>query len=372
LRQETPVYYNERFDFYALSRWSQVEPALSDWDTYRSGRGTIFEIIRANVEIPPGIILFEDPPLHDIHRGVLARVFTPRRMAAIEPLVRQFCARSLDELVGSGGFDVIGDFAALLPMRTIGYLLGIPEQDQAPIRQHTDDALTLGEDGPADFDPASFDNANQLIAEYIDWRAQHPADDLMTTLLNAEVDDPAAGRRRLSRTEVLTYTNMIVGAGNETATRMIAFAVQLLAEHSDQRRELVEDRDLLPAAVEEVLRYEAPSPVQCRYAARDVDVLGERIAADAIVLLLNGSANRDDEHFPDADRFDIHRRDGAHLSFGFGLHYCLGAALARLEGMVALDELLKRWPEWQVDGANATHAHTASVRGWAKLPIVVP
>ena len=292
-------------------------------------------------------------------------------MAVIEPLVRQFCARSLDELVGSGGFDVIADFAALIPMRTIGYLLGIPEDDQATIRKHTDDNLLIGADGPAEFDPDSFDDANQLIAEYIDWRAEHPSDDLMTALLNAEVDDPADGRRRLSRTEVLTYTNMIAGAGNETATRMIGFATQLLAEHPDQRRELVLDPELLPGAVEEVLRYEAPSPVQCRYAARDVELLGQRIPADAIVLLLNGSASRDDERFPEADRFDIHRRDGAHSSFGFGLHYCLGAALARLEGKVALDEMLKRWPDWQVDYGRATHAHTASVRGWANLPIVL-
>jgi cytochrome P450 len=215
----------------------------------------------------------------------------------------------------------------------------------------------------------AFANSYQLFAEYIDWRAEHPSDDVMTQLLTAEIDEDGAVRP-LTRTEVLTYTSMIAGAGNETTTRLIGFIGQLLAQHPDQRRQLVEDFSLIPRAVEEVLRYEAPSPVQARYVAHDTVCHGERIAEGSVLLLLNGSANRDERHFPDGERFDIHRT-GGHLSFGQGLHFCLGSSLARMQARVVLEEILTRWPEWQIDFANAEMAHTASVRGWGKLPVVL-
>jgi cytochrome P450 len=368
MRDEAPLYHNETYGFHALSRWDDVARALVDWETYRSGRGTVLDLIRANVPIPPGIILFEDPPLHDLHRSLLTRVFTPRRMNALEPLVRQFCARALDPLVGAGEFDVIAELGATVPMRTIGYLLGIPEQDQEAIRTKTDERLALKDGKPTEFDVKSFDDTGQLFADYIDWRAKHPSDDLMTELLNAELEEDGE-RRRLTRSEVLLYTNTIAGAGNETVTRLIGFTAQLLADHPAQRRALCADPSLIPGAIEEVLRYEAPSPVQCRHVAADVELHGETVRKDAIMLLLNGSANRDDRHFPDADRFDVRRDDGPHQSFGHGLHFCLGASLARLQGRIVLDELLKRWPTWEVDYDRAHKAHTASVRGWAKLPI---
>jgi cytochrome P450 len=300
---------------------------------------------------------------------LLSRVFTPRRMEAIEPLTRQFCVRALDPLIGSGGFDLIGDLGAQVPMRTIGYLLGIPEGDQAQIRDKTGRALGLKEGTFRTVTAAAFENSYQLFAEYIDWRADHPSDDLMTQLLNAEIEEDGA-LRPLTRTEVLTYTSMIAGAGNETTTRLIGFIGQLLAEHPDQRRQLVDDFSLIPRAIEEVLRYEAPSPVQARYVARDTQCRGETIPEGAVMLLLNGSANRDERHFPDGERFDIHRT-GAHLSFGQGLHFCLGSALARMQARVALEEILKRWPEWDVDYDNAAMAHTSSVRGWGRLPVII-
>src|SRR5262245_27919158 len=285
MRDEAPLYYNEKYAFYALSRWDDVERALVDWETYRSGRGTIFDLIRSNVPIPPGIILFEDPPLHDLHRSLLTRVFTPRRMNALEPLVRQFCARALDPLLGATEFDVIAELGATVPMRTIGYLLGIPEEDQEAIRKNADERLALQDGQPTEFDPKSFDDTSQLVSGYIDWRAEHPSDDLMTELLNAELEEDGE-RRRLTRGEVLLYTNTIAGAGNETVTRLIGFTAQLLADHPEQRAALVADPSLIPRAIEEVLRYEAPSPVQCRYVARDVELHGETVRKDAIMLLL--------------------------------------------------------------------------------------
>jgi cytochrome P450 len=368
LRDDAPLYYNEKFNFYALSRYEDVSRELPNFETYRSGRGTTIDVIMSGLQVPPGVILFEDPPLHDLHRRVLSKVFTPRRMESIEPLTRQFCVNALDPLIGSGRFDLIGELGAQIPMRTIGYLLGIPEDDQAQIRDTTGRALGLKKGTFRAVTAEAFENSYQLFAEYIEWRADHPSDDLMTQLLNAEIEEDG-DLRPLTRTEVLTYTSMIAGAGNETTTRLIGFIGQLLCEHPDQRRELVEDFSLIPRAIEEVLRCEAPSPVQARYVAKDTQCRGEAIPQGSVMLLLNGSANRDERRFPDADRFDIHR-GGAHLSFGQGLHFCLGSALARMQARVALEEILKRWPEWQVDYDNAVMAHTSSVRGWGSLPVV--
>lgn len=370
LRDEAPLYYNEKYDFFALSRYEDVARELPNWETFRSGHGTTMDVIKSGIQVPPGVILFEDPPLHDLHRRLLSKVFTPRRMEQIEPLTRQFCVRALDPLVGAGRLDFIGDLGAMIPMRTIGYLLGIPEQGQALIRESTDAAIGLKDPSLNAVSADAFENAYQLFADYIEWRADHPSDDLMTQLLNAELDDDGV-RRRLTRTEVLTYTSMIAGAGNETTARLIGFIGQLLAEHPDQRRQLVDDFSLIPRAIEEVLRYEAPSPVQARYVARDAQCHGRTIPEGSVMLLLNGSANRDERRFPDADRFDIHR-GAAHLSFGQGLHFCLGSALARMQARVALEEVLKRWPQWEVDYANAAMAHTSSVRGWGTLPVTIP
>jgi cytochrome P450 len=370
LRDEAPLYYNEKYQFYALSRYEDVSRELPNWETYRSGRGTTMDVITSGIEVPSGVILFEDPPLHDLHRRLLSKVFTPRRMEEIEPLTRQFCVRALDPLVGSGRFDFIGDIGATVPMRTIGYLLGIPEQGQQRIRDKTDRALGLKDGSDNVVTADTFEKSYQMFADYIDWRAEHPSDDLMTQLLNAEIEEGDGVRRPLTRNEVLLYTSMIAGAGNETTTRLIGFIGQLLSDHPDQRQQLADDFSLIPTAIEEVLRYEAPSPVQARYVARDAERYGQTIPEGSVMLLLNGSANRDERHFPDADRFDIHRT-GGHLSFGQGLHFCMGSALARMQARVVLEEVLNRWPDWDVDYDNAAMAHTSSVRGWGRLPVTV-
>jgi cytochrome P450 len=368
LRDEAPLYRNDEHGFYALSRWDDVRPALLDWDTYRSGRGTVLEIVKAGVEIPPGILLFEDPPIHDAHRALLARVFTPRRMLELEPLVRGYCVEALDALLGRAEFDVIAEFGVEIPLRTIGFLFGIPEADQDVYRRTTDDAIST--DGtPVAFDQSSFDAVLSVLGDYVDWRARNPGDDLMTELLNAEVDEPDGSRRPLTRDEVVTYASMVAGAGNETATRLIGFTMQLLAQHPEQRRLLVDDPTLVPNAIEEILRLEPPSPAQARYVQHDVDLYGTTVPEGSVMLLLNGAANRDERHWTDPDRFDVHRDEGTHLAFGYGLHFCLGAALARLEGRVALEEILRRWPEWDVDIDRGRMAHTASVRGWGSLPV---
>jgi cytochrome P450 len=320
----------------------------------------------------PGSILFEDPPAHDEHRSLLARVFTPRRMAAIEPKVREFSARSLDPLVGRGGFDFIADLGADMPMRTIGMLLGIPDEDQQDLRDRIDDGLKLKDGTMPDSEAAAGIVRNHgAFDAYIDWREKNPSDDLMTELLNATFTDVAGTVRTLSRQEILGYVGLLAGAGNETTTRLIGWADMLLAEHPDQRAELANDPSLIPNAVEELLRFEAPSPVQARYATTSVEWHGTTIPEGAAVLLLNGSTNRDERILEEPDPFDIHRRISSHLTFGYGIHFCLGSHLARLEGRIALEEVLKRFPEWQVNWGGAERAHTSTVRGWDKLPVLV-
>ncbi|HVU73802.1 MAG TPA: cytochrome P450 [Mycobacteriales bacterium] len=368
LRDEAPLYYNEQHDFYAISRYDDVDRALLDWETYRSGKGTLLDVIKADVQVPSGVILWEDPPLHDLHRSALARVFTPRRMAAVEDRVREYCRSCLDPLVGSDRIDFIADLGASVPMRTIGFLMGIPESEQAAVRGGVDDKIRLEAGGPGTMTQESIADAGSLLAEYVDWRYDHPADDLMTELINVLVDEADGSQRRLSRDEVVMYATMVAGAGNETATRLIGFAAEQLARHPEQRHALADDRSLAAGAVEEALRFEAPSPVQGRVTARPTEHHGQAVPEGATMLILNGAANRDERVFAEPDRFDIHRAANRHLSFGKGLHFCLGAALARLEGRVALEEIVSRWRDWEIEYDGAHKAHTSSVRGWAALP----
>ncbi len=367
LREEAPLYYNEPHDFYAVSRFEDVEHSLLDPKTFISGRGGIIELIRANIQMPPGVLIFEDPPVHTMHRSLLSRVFSPRRVASLEPQIREFCARSLDALVGAGEFDFIADLGSQMPMRVIGMLLGIPEQDQEAVRDRVDANLRTEAGQPMTVSE-DFVGGDQF-AEYIDWRADHPSHDIMTELLQAEFEDETGTVRRLTREEILTYISVVAGAGNETTTRVIGWTGKVLADHPDQRRELVEDRSLIPNAIEEILRFESPAPHMARWVTRDVELHGQTVPKDNIMLLLPGSANRDDRRFEDGDSFDIHRKIGQHLTFGFGIHFCLGAALGRLEGRIALDEVLNRFPEWEVDESRATLAPTSTVRGWETLPV---
>ena len=369
LREHAPLYYNEQYDFFAVSRYDDVERGLKDRETYISSRGAILELIKAEIEMPPGVIIFEDPPIHTMHRGLLSRVFTPKKMNALEPQVREFCAASLDPLVGSGRFDFVADLGAQMPMRVIGMLLGIPEQDQEAVRDHVDASLRTEAGEPM---TTSLDSilSGEIFSDYIDWRAQHPSDDLMTELLNAEFEDETGTTRGLTREEILTYLTVIAGAGNETTTRLIGWGGKVLAEHPDQRRELVENPALIPNAIEELLRFEPPAPHVARYVARDVEHYGETVPEGNVMLFLVGSGNRDDRRFPNGDTFDIHRDTAGHLTFGFGTHFCLGAALARLEGRVALEEVLKRFPQWDVDWSGAKLSPTSTVRGWETLPVV--
>ena len=366
LREEAPLYYNREYDFYAVSRFADVEKGFTDRESFSSARGDILEYIKADMDIPYGMFIWEDPPLHTVHRSVLTRVFTPRRMNELEQKIRAFCVRCLDPLVGGGQFDFITDFGAQMPMRVISMLLGIPEGDQERIRDKVDAALRTEAGKPLSTSQASY--KGEGFEEYIDWRVQHPSDDLMTELLQAEFKDETGTQRRLTRDEILIFVNLLAGAGNETTTRLIGWTGKVLSDHPEQRAELVKNPALIPNAIEELLRFEPPGPSVARYVKKDVEIQGHAIRAGSAIVLLVASANRDELRYPDGDHFNIHREGPPHITFGRGIHACLGAALARIEGRVALDELLKRFPTWTVDLDNAKLSSTTTVRGWDNLP----
>jgi cytochrome P450 len=372
LREEAPLYYNAQHDFYAVSRFADVNKALVDHETFSSARGAIIELIKADIEIPPGTVIFEDPPIHDIHRKLLARMFTPRKINALEPVIRDYCAQSLDPLIGADRFDFVADLGAQMPMKVISALLGIPEGDQEMIRDHANAQLRTEAGKPMKHEDGGAMVLGELFETYIDWRAEHPSDDIMTELLNAEFVDETGSTRNLTRQELLTYLNVVAGAGNETTTRLIGWAGKVLAEHPGQRRELAENPTLIPQAIEELLRFEPPAPHVARYVTRDVEIHDQTVPEGSVMMMLLGAAVRDHRQFPpDGDVFDIHREARQHLSFSVGTHYCLGSALARLEGRVALEEILKRFPDWEVDMANATLSPTSTVRGWDSMPAVL-
>jgi cytochrome P450 len=298
-------------------------------------------------------------------------MFTPRKINELEGKIRDYCVRCLDPLIGADRFDFVADLGAQMPMRVIGMLLGIPENDQEAIRDRSNATMRTEVGKPMDH-TKGFDTG-QAFAQYIDWRAEHPSDDIMTELLNVEFEDETGTTRRLTRDELLIYVNVVAGAGNETTTRLIGWTGKVLAEHPDQRRQLVEDPSLIPRAIEELLRYEPPAPHVARYVTRDVEYYGQIVPECSVMMMLIGAANRDHRQFPpDGDVFDIHRELRQHLTFSVGTHYCLGSALARLEGRIALEEVLKRFSEWDVDLTDARLSPTSTVRGWEKMPAVIP
>jgi cytochrome P450 len=297
-------------------------------------------------------------------------MFTPRKINALEPIIRRYCAESLDPLVGAKRFDFVADLGAQMPMKVISALLGIPEDDQEMVRDHANAQMRTEAGQPMKADGFV---TGELFETYIDWRVDHPSDDIMTELLNAEFVDETGTTRHLTRQELLTYLNVVAGAGNETTTRLIGWAGKVLAEHPDQRRELVENPALIPQAVEELLRFEPPAPHVARHVTRDVEYYGTTVPEGSVLMMLIGAAVRDHRQFPpDGDVFDIHREQRQHLAFSVGTHYCLGSALARLEGRIALEEILKRFPEWDVDMTTASLSPTSTVRGWESMPALLP
>src|SRR3984957_4353732 len=370
LRDEAPLYYNEQHDFYAVSRYQDMEFVLGEREQFISGKGETLDVLQTGTPSPPGLFINEDGALHAMHRAIVSILFTPRAISNLEPHIRKFCADILDSLAGVERFDFVRDFASQVPMRVVGMLIGIPEKDQEALRDHFEVFLQARPDDTAS--PLEGIGASVgFFTDYIDWRAEHPSDDLMTTLLNHEFEDLTGAPRRLTREEVLVFLILIASAGGDTTSRHIGWSGKVLGDNPDQRRLLVEDPSLIPNAVEEILRLEPPSYHVARYVTRDSEFHGRTVPEGSALVMLPGAANRDDRRFTDPDRVDVRRKMGRALVFGYGAHHCLGAALARLEGRIVLEEVLKRFPDWEVDHDNAKLTDGFITRGWDTLPVVV-
>jgi cytochrome P450 len=372
LRDEAPVYRNERLGFYALSRFDDVDAASRDPATFSSAHGTVLELMTDD-PYPDAPLIFLDPPDHTRLRALVSRAFTPRRVNALEDRIRELCADFLDRQVGRGEFDYLQDFAVRLPSLVISSLFGVPIDQQDDVRHLIDRMFTI-EPGVGTMNSTAFQATADLrdtFESLLELRLQEPTDDMLTALNVAEIQDDDGSVRRLTVSEAALFAVMLVSAGTETVARLLGWAAVTLDANPDQRAELATDFTLIPNAVEELLRYEAPSPVQARYATRAVELHGKVIPEGSKVLLLTGSAGRDEREFENAGRFDIHREFSTHLSFGYGVHFCLGAALARLESRVALEETLRRFPAWEVDHTRAVRSHTSTVRGYSSVPIRV-
>jgi cytochrome P450 len=359
MQDESPLHHNPKLGFWALTRFDDVIQGLADHESLSSAQGTLIEQI-ASGEPPPDMMIFNDPPRHEELRKLVSRAFTPRRVAALEGDIRAMCAQWLDPVVEKGEGEIVADLAGKLPMAVIARLLGAPAEDNARLKELSDRLLHRDEGSVARPEDGAAAGAelfvyfNELIAE----RRQQPADDMITDLI----------RTGLNEMELVMFCLLLGVAGNETTSKLIATGTVVLADFSDERARLAKEPRLWSSAVEELLRFDPPSHYQGRVATRDMHWHGETVPAGSTVLLVNGAANHDPREFHDPHLFVADRPIERHLALGHGIHFCLGAALARLETRVALEELICRFPTYEVDKAGVERFHSSNVRGLSKVP----
>jgi cytochrome P450 len=370
LRDEVPLYRNDAMDFWALSRFRDVMAVFVDWETYSSVGGLILEKLDPKyLQLTP-MMIFMDPPQHDRLRKLVSRAFTPRRMAMLETFVRERAVRLLEPLAAAGGGDFVQEFSTPLPMDVIFTLLGVPEADRTQVREWVDVALSR-DPGTDAVPPRALEagmNGVRYWFQLVQELRRHPNDGLICGLFDAEIETDDGGTTRLTDGEIVGFCSLIGAAGSETTTRLLAFAALLFSRHHDEYAKVRADPRRLPDAVEEVLRWSSPAQYAVRTITRDVEWYGQKVCAGDRILLLIGSANRDEREYPDPDRFDVERRITQQLGFGQGVHFCLGASLARLETRVALEEFMRRFPRYQVDEAASRRVHMSNVHGYERLP----
>ncbi|CAA0136684.1 Putative cytochrome P450 123 [Mycolicibacterium vanbaalenii] len=373
LRDEQPVYYNAKWDFWALSRYEDVAPATKDHETYSSANGATLDIVKAHDDAipPPKVIISMDPPEHQQMRKLVSSVFTPRAIASLEDMVREKVYERIEALDPTS-FDVVADFSALFPNEVITTMLGVPKEDRHQIRLWLDLLLERrpGEIAvPREGFEASM-NTGVYYYKLIQQRREKPEDDMISRLIETEIERDGQVEK-LTDVDIAGFATLLGGAGAETVTKLIGNAIVAFADFPDQWQSLRQDRSRIPAAIEELLRYEAPSQYQVRTTTRDVTLHGTTIPAGSVVLLLTASATRDERMFPDPDRLDIdrERKMGFNLAFGYGVHSCLGAALARMESRIALNALLDILPEYEVDRSGLKRVAMSNVAGWSNVPV---
>ncbi len=369
LRDEAPVYHNPDVGFYALSRFDDVLQAHLDTKRFLSGHGVTIEDTGASVDL----LITKDEPEHTWHRKLVSRVFTPRAIADLEAAVRSVAAEALDGARERGEMEIIGELSGYLPMAIIAEMLGLPVEIRARLRELSDRALARPDTGVAETPPDAREASQEmtmLLLEVVGDIVQHPGDDIASMLLQTKVTDGDGKQFSLSQEQVAVRLLELAFAGHETTAKLIANGVIGLAWYPDQRAELAEHPELMPQAVEEMLRWDAPSHYQGRWVEEEVELHGVTIPADSRVILVTGAAQHDERVFEEPELFDLHRDVERHVGFGFGAHLCVGAALARLETRVAFEELLARYPRYEI-GAPIVRAYSSNVRGLARLPIVL-
>jgi cytochrome P450 len=367
LREEAPAYRNDTIGFWALSRHADVLAAFRDHKRFSNRLGVSLEPMASHPQAHETMsFLGTDPPRHTRMRSLISRGFTPRRIAELEPRVRELATEHIDRFIDAGRCDFIADFAGKLPMDVISEMLGVPPPDRDELRQWAD-TVVHREDGMFDVPPAGIEASARIFEYFTELIADHrrqPKDDLTSALLVAELEGD-----RLTDREVLAFLFLMIIAGNETTTKLLGNAIYWLSKNPDQRQLVRTDPGLIPRWVEETLRYDNSTQSLARVLQSDVELHGQQLREGDRAVLLVGSANRDEAVFPDADRFDIMRDTSAMMSFGFGIHFCLGASLARLEGRVALEEVQARLPDFEIDHSGIVRVHSINVRGFATLPI---
>jgi cytochrome P450 len=367
LRDEAPVYHNEDLDFYALSRFDDVMNAHLDPVTLSSAHGVTIEGIDAGQPF----LIVKDPPEHTAHRKIVSRVFTPRRIGALEPFIRARAGELLDRVRDQQAFDVAADFSIRLPLDVISELIGIPPSLRDEVHVLCD-RITTRQEGSTDYEDAFAANVelHTLLTGLVKDRRAHPGDDVISLLIASAIPLDDGTERSMDDDELAYRFLELAFAGHETVAKLIPNGVIALAWYPDQRHELVADPSLMAGAVEEMLRWDPPSHYQGRWTTRDLELDGATIPADSRVILVTGSAGHDERRYHEPELFDLHRDVDRHVSFGFGAHLCLGAALARLETRIAFEELLARVPDYGIDEGSAVRQYSGNVRGLDHLAIV--
>lgn len=384
LRDDEPVHHNPDLDLWALSRFDDVwnavhdpatfsshdaiavqDPRKADTDALAAGGINVDALLKGSSEVAPMMIML-DPPRHDELRDLVKRAFTPRRVVQLEPRVREIARELLSSFDHEGSCDLTADFAGPLPTIVIAEMLGVPIEDRLLFRKWSNALVTIDFNSSAlTIDGmAAFAALWGYFSDIVEERTKHPGEDLISALIAAEIDGV-----RLQRNELLGFCVLLLLAGNETTTNLISNASVLLAKHPDQRQLLVDDPSLIPGAIEEFLRYDSPVQALGRMVKKDVEVHGVTIPEGSRLALVFGAANHDDREFDEPARFDVTRKADRHLAFGHGLHYCLGASLARLEARVAFEELLARVPEWTLREDRADRFSSGLIRGCKTLDI---
>lgn len=373
MREEAPLYYNEEEDFYALTRHVDVAAAFKDFETYSSARGCDLAMVRVG-EVPQKSIIFMDPPEHRHMRSLLNKAFTPRATQS----QREMIVEQVDRFLGAANpdrFDVVQDFSGPFPVEVITRMVGVPAEYRQQVRHWID--ISLHHDpGQIEVSEAGM-QAHMDTAMYyyglVQERRANPQDDMLSRLIAAEIPDEDGQPRRLDDIEITGFATLLGGAGAETVTKLVGIAAVIFARNPDQWQKLLDDRSKVLGAVEELLRYEGPVQYNVRYTLKDAHTSGGTIPAGKPVFLIGAAANRDPEAFTDAETFDIDRdqTEAQHLGLGYGIHSCLGAALARMESAIALEKLLDFMPRYEVDWDGLQRVHMQNVAGWANVPVRV-